>query len=101
MTTTPDRLCTLITAHLCCEDRFAWDASWAELGADSLDALELAIAAEVEFGVLIADAVVDSWRTPGDMLATVQGLVTVEPADHFAGAGKMVGDDEIGGAIDG
>jgi acyl carrier protein len=88
MTTIPDRLCTLITAHLGCEDRFAWDASWAELGADSLDALELAIAAEVEFVIHIAVAVEDSWRTPGDMLATVQGLVALE-------------DDNMGAAIDG
>jgi acyl carrier protein len=75
--TTPDRLCTLITAHLNCADRFAWDAELiADLGADDLDTVELTMLTEDEFGIRISDDIADRWRTAGDMLATVEGLVT-------------------------
>lgn len=77
MTDTPDRLNTLIVAHLGCADRFAWDAELiADLGADSLDTIELQMLTEDEFDILISDDTADRWRTAGDMLATVQGLVS-------------------------
>lgn len=73
MTEIPDRLCTLVTAHLDCADRFAWDADLRDqLGADSLDVVELTMAIEEEFGIEVSDATADAWNTPGDMLKTVQ-----------------------------
>lgn len=72
--TLPDRVCTLITEHLGCADRFRWDADLRnDLGADSLDTVELAMAIEEQFGVRVSDAAADSWRTPNEILTTVQG----------------------------
>lgn len=71
--TIPDRLCTLITEHLSCADRFRWDADLRrDLGADSLDSVELAAAIEQEFGVPVPDDA--DWVTAGDVLETVRGL---------------------------
>lgn len=72
----PDRVQTVIVEHLGCPDRFRWDADLRDdLGADSLDAVELAHAVEEEFGIQVSDAAADAWRTPDDMLATVEGRV--------------------------
>lgn len=71
-----DRVCTLITAHLGCADRFSWDAELQDdLGADSLDTVELTMLAEDEFGITITDAEAERWRTAGDVLETVRGKV--------------------------
>jgi acyl carrier protein len=76
MTDQPDRVCTLITEHLCCADRFRWDADLRrDLGADSLDTVELTVAAEEAFGIEIEDDQADRWLTPSDILATVKELV--------------------------
>jgi len=73
MTDLPDRICTLVTAHLNCADRFRWDASLRDdLGADSLDTGELTQALEEEFNIEIADDQADRWQTPADLLETVR-----------------------------
>lgn len=75
MTDLPDRLCTLITEHLGCADRFRWDADLrTDLGADSLDIVELTFAAEQEFGIHIEDRYADAWRTADDLRGTVEQL---------------------------
>ena len=53
----------------------------ADLGLDSLDAVELAIAIEDEFDVKIADEDMKKLATVGDAVATIQRLV----ADKLAG----------------
>lgn len=71
----PDRIQTLLTAHLGCETRFSWDADLrSDLGADSLDIVELVAALEEEFGVSISDAAADAWRTADDLRRTVGEL---------------------------
>lgn len=45
-----------------------------DLGADSLDQLELVMALEEEFGVEIPEDVADRWRTVADVVATADGL---------------------------
>ncbi len=55
----------------------------ADLGLDSLDAVELAIAIEDEFDVKIADEDMKKLATVGDAAATIQRLV----ADRLAGGG--------------
>lgn len=70
---TPDRVETIVVEHLGVADRFAWDADLrGDLGADSLDLVELAMACEDEFGVRIPDAAADRWRTADDMRRTVE-----------------------------
>ncbi len=48
-----------------------------DLGADSLDVVELTVAVEDEFRLekSIPDEETDKWRTVGDMLRTVEGLL--------------------------
>ena len=71
-----DRLCTLVTSHLNCADRFRWDASLRDdLGADSLGIVKLAVLLETEFNIEIDDDRADRWQTPADLLETVRELV--------------------------
>lgn len=72
----PDRVQTEIVGILRCEDKFAWDKPLADLGADSLDTIELTMALEREFNVAVDMDMAEGWNTPGDVLATVQGLVS-------------------------
>ena len=74
---TADKVCTIITEHLSCADRFTWDASLREdLGADSLDIVELTFELEEAFGYPIPGSVPDRWRTPQDLLDTVGEFVS-------------------------
>ena len=43
-----------------------------DLGADSLDAFELALSVEEEFGVEVDDDTLESWKTPADMVAWLE-----------------------------
>jgi acyl carrier protein len=47
-----------------------------DLAADSLDLLELALAVEAEFGIVIAESAMDGIRTYADLRDTVQTLLT-------------------------
>jgi acyl carrier protein len=55
-----------------------------DLGMDSLDAVELAIAAERQFNVSLSDEQVAKLKTVADIVALVQRLVTEQSsaADH-------------------
>ncbi len=46
-----------------------------DLGADSVNNLELAMATEDEFGIQIGDDHVDRWKTVADIVATVRSMV--------------------------
>ena len=46
-----------------------------ELGADSLDLVELIMAAEEEFGVEISDDVAETWLTVGDAAKHIGRLI--------------------------
>ncbi len=47
-----------------------------DLAADSLDLLELALAVEAEFGIVIAESAMDRVRTYAELRDTVQALLT-------------------------
>ena len=49
-----------------------------DLGADSLDMVELVMAAEEEFGIEIADEDAEKWATFGKALAGLAGQLAVE-----------------------
>lgn len=44
-----------------------------DLGADSLDIVELAMAIEEEFGIEIPDNEADAWVTAGDVIRCIEG----------------------------
>lgn len=47
-----------------------------DLGYDSLGIMEVVVDLEEEFGIEIADDAMEVWRTVGDVIKTVQGLVS-------------------------
>ena len=69
------RVRRLIAGHLGCDPDFDWTASLIDdLGADSLDSVELVAAVEDEFGAQVPDAVADRWRLAGDVRDAVREL---------------------------
>lgn len=47
-----------------------------DLGYDSLGVMEVVVDLEEEFDIEIADDAMEAWRTVGDVIKTVQGLVS-------------------------
>lgn len=47
-----------------------------DLGYDSLGLMEVVVDLEEEFDIEIADDAMEAWRTVGDVIKTVQGLVS-------------------------
>jgi acyl carrier protein len=74
------RLCKLITDHLSIdEEKIKPEASFVEdLGADSLDTVELTMAIEEEFGIDIPDEDAENIRTVKDALDYVSRKVATE-----------------------
>lgn len=68
MSDTADRVAKIVVEHLGVEaDKVAGDASFIDdLGADSLDIVELVMAFEEEFGVEIPDDAAEKINTVGD-----------------------------------
>ena len=64
---------TIIDTLSCNADAVTMEASLSEdLGADSLDAVELNMALEEEFGLTISDEELANFKTVGDIVAYVQ-----------------------------
>ena len=59
-------------------DRIKPDASFKALGADSLDCVELTMAAEEEFDIEVPDAIVKKVTTVGDMIRQI-GAIPARP----------------------
>ena len=74
MSDTADRVKKIVVEHLGVEaDKVAPDASFIDdLGADSLDIVELVMAFEEEFGVEIPDDAADSILTVGDAVKFIE-----------------------------
>lgn len=67
-----DRVRAIITDHLGVDaEKVTDDATFEGLGADSLDGLELAMALEDEFKIVIDDVEIADAATVGQMLALV------------------------------
>jgi acyl carrier protein len=81
MTDTATRVRAIITDHLCVEaDRVQADAHLVDdLGADSLDQVELTMAMEEEFGTEITDDEAESCTTVGNWIDLIADK-TGEPA---------------------
>lgn len=77
MTGLNEQLVKLIDEHLACgQDRIHDDAMFVEdLGADSLDVVELVMAFEENFGIEITDADAETIVTVGDAKALIARLV--------------------------
>jgi acyl carrier protein len=56
-------------------DEIKDDATWADLGADSLDTVEAVLDIEVEFGILVPDAAAETWLTVGDAITYVEKAI--------------------------
>ena len=74
MSDTADRVKKIVVEHLGVEaDKVTEDASFIDdLGADSLDIVELVMAFEEEFGVEIPDDAADSILTVGDAVKFIE-----------------------------
>lgn len=71
------RVKKIVTDHLCVPaDRVVSQASFMEdLGADSLDNVEMVMRMEEEFGIEIPDNDWDVWLTVGDAVAYVEKAI--------------------------
>lgn len=76
------RVVTIVTEHLCVmTDKVVDTADLVEdLGADSLDKIELVMACEEEFGIEILDSVASDLRTVGDVVAMIFREQTAQAA---------------------
>ncbi|MGC1270198.1 MAG: acyl carrier protein [Croceibacterium sp.] len=74
MSDTADRVKKIVVEHLGVEeDKVAPDASFIDdLGADSLDIVELVMAFEEEFGVEIPDDAAEKINTVGDAITYIE-----------------------------
>ena len=72
-----DRARKIIVEHLGVEmDEVTNDKTWEELGADSLDLVELVMAAEDEFKVEIPDDTAEELTTVGEAIAWIEKNAT-------------------------
>lgn len=78
MSTTLDRVTKIVITHLDCDPEKAVEsASFIDdLGADSLDNIELVMMIEEEFDVEVSDALAESIHTIGDAVAVVDKLLS-------------------------
>ncbi|PWJ93590.1 acyl carrier protein [Mesorhizobium loti] len=74
--TIADRVKKIIANHLCVEaDKVIDQASWDDLGADSLDTVELMLAWEEEFDIQIRDEDAEKFLTVGDAITYVEKAI--------------------------
>jgi acyl carrier protein len=74
--TTHERLKEIIIELLGVEPRLVTpETTFIEMGADSLDQVELTMAVELEFGISIADADADRVKTVGEAVTLIDQLV--------------------------
>ena len=71
-----EKLCDLISEQFSVEaDTITMETTFTEdLGADSLDIVELSMALEEEFGVTIADEELPNMKTVGDIVRYLEAL---------------------------
>ena len=75
MSTVAERVKKIVTEHLSVdEEKVAIEASFIDdLGADSLDTVELVMAFEEEFGIEIPDDAAETIQTVGDAVKFIEG----------------------------
>lgn len=77
MTTIADRVKKIIVDHLGVDPDKVLDqaAPVEDLGADSLDSVELVMVYEEEFGIEISDLDADNWLTVGDAITYIEKAI--------------------------
>lgn len=74
--TTADQVTELLRAHLGVErSAITVTSTLVDLGADSLDAVEIVIGLEDEFSIEIPDEDAEPWKTVGDIITYIEGRV--------------------------
>jgi acyl carrier protein len=76
MLTVADRVKKIVAEHLCVEaEKVVPEAQMADLGADSLDAIEIVMSLEAEFNTQIDDDVAETFGTVGDLIGFMEKRV--------------------------
>lgn len=79
-TNVPARVTNLIVKHMGVErSKVTPAASFKALGADSLDCVELTMAAEEEFNIVVHDDVAAKIRTVGEMIRHIEATPKAPP----------------------
>ena len=96
MSTVSDRVKSIIAKHLGVDrDKVTADANFIDdLGADSLDTIELAMRFEDEFGCEIPEEVADSMFTVGDVIKFLETTARVGIAGLPQHASSLSSDDQ-------
>lgn len=70
-----DRICDIISARFeLTETSLTQDTTWEEIGADSIDLVDLISELEEKFNVSIPDEAIDDLRTIGDVAKLIDEL---------------------------
>ena len=70
-----DRICDIISARFeLTETSLTQDTTWEEIGADSIDLVDLISELEDKFNVSIPDEAIDDLRTIGDVAKLIEEL---------------------------
>lgn len=76
ISTVKERIINIINEHLDTQEKIEDSTSFTnDLGADSLDQIELVMAAEEEFGCEITDETAEQMETVGDAVRIIEGLI--------------------------
>jgi len=76
----PERVTGLIVKHMeVARDKVKPDATFAALGADSLDCIELVMASELEFDIILDDKVATRLKTVGEMIQLIEASPKAPP----------------------
>lgn len=72
---TLEKVCSIVNERFELSDlALSADTTWEEIGADSIDLVDLITAVEDEFGVSVPDEAIENLRTIGDVASYVDNL---------------------------
>jgi len=75
-----ERVTQLIVKHMgVARERIKPEATFAALGADSLDCIELVMASELEFNIIVDDNVAARLKTVGEMIQHIEASPKAPP----------------------
>ena len=74
MSTIQQRVIDIVTTHLGVKKRVELETELTDLGADSLDKVEIAMEFEEEFGIEISDEQTDQFSTLGSTITHIESL---------------------------
>ncbi len=72
---TLEKVCSIVTERFELSDlELSADTTWEEIGADSIDLVDLIAAVEDSFGISIPDEAIENLRSIGDVAAYIENL---------------------------